>query len=280
LLAEIDNRETVAKQLIGQGELDAARAQALSDAELIVAQKAVEVAKAELESQKEIRKVNPGAVSLTELRKYDFQVQRAEAQVKLAETDRNIASLTAKTKEAQLQAIDIEFDRRTVKSPFPGEVIEIFRKRGEWVQAGEPVMHIARLDKCRVKGFVYAIAEVSPHELEGKPVEIIVQSTNGKELHVKGTVGYASEIIEGVGSSRQFRIWADVENQRLTDEVSKQQYWAIQPGSMAKMVIDLSPPPAPKTTPVRPKLTPVRNEARKPVIDDNTGSQGPGSRER
>jgi hypothetical protein len=154
-----------------------------------------------------------------------------------------------------------------VKAPFPGEVVEIFRKRGEWVQAGEPVMHIARLDKCRVKGFVLATAS-TPHELEGKPVEIEFQAANGKPLHVKGTVGYASEIIEGVGSSRQFRIWADIDNQKLTDPVTKKDYWAIQPGSMAKMTIDLTPPPAPKVTPIKPSLTPVRNESRKPVTNE------------
>lgn len=267
VLADVDNRESIAKQLIAQGELDAALAQAESDAELEVAKKAVDVAREELTQQEDIRKVNPTAVSLTELRKYRFQLQRAEAQVRLAETDRNIAALTAETKRAQLQAIDIEFDRRKVKAPFSGEVVEIFRKRGEWVQAGEPVMHIAHLDKCRVKGFVQA-SHASPHELEGKPVEIEFQASNGKPLHIKATIGYASEVIEGVGSSRQFRIWADIDNQKLTDPVTKKEYWAIQPGSMAQMTIDLTPPAPPKASPARPKLTPVKNEVRKPVAEE------------
>lgn len=269
LLADVDNRETIAKQLIGQGELDAALAQAESDAELDVARKAVDVAREELLQQEEIRKVNASAVSLTELRKYRFQLQRAEAQVRLAETDRNIAALTAETKRAQLQALDIEFDRRQVKAPFSGEVVEVFRKRGEWVQAGEPVIHIAHLDKCRVKGFVQA-SHASPHEVEGKPVEIEFQASNGKSLHIKGTVGYASEIIEGVGSSRSFRVWADIDNQKLTDPVTKKEYWAIQPGSMAQMTIDLTPPAPPKAEPARPKLTPVRNEVRKPMAEESS----------
>lgn len=266
LLADIDNRETIAKQLIAQGELDAAVTQAESTAEIEVAEKAIAVAQAELESMEEIRKSNPGAVSLTELRKFRFQLERAQAQLKLAITEQTIARMTVKVKTAQLQAIDIELDRRRMKAPFKGEVVEVYKKRGEWAQAGEPLLHLVRIDKCRVKGFVLA-TDAAAHEVEGKPVEISVVVGNDKTVILNGTVGYASKVIEGVGGSRQFRIWADVDNRKIIDPVSKKEVWAIQPGSMANMVIDVSPPAAPK-----PALTPVRS-----TIPSKAGSTPAGS---
>jgi multidrug resistance efflux pump len=275
LLADIDNRESIARQLIAQGELEAAQAQAESTAEIEVAEKAIDVAKAELESMKEIRDKNPGAVSLTELRKFQFQLERAQAQLKLAITEQNIARLTAKTKTAQLQAISIELDRRQVKAPFKGEVVEIHKRRGEWTQAGEPILHLVRMDKVRIKGFVLLSTGVSPDEVEGKPVEVVVHAAGDKQHKLQGTVSFASRVIEGVSNYRQFRVSIDIDNPKVIDPVSKKEGWAIQPGTMANLSIDLAPPPAakPLATPRGTgeiKTTPVggRVEVRKPTTTE------------
>ena len=63
---------------LAEGELAVAEAQAESTAELEVAQKAIEVSKAEYDANDEIRTRNPGAVSLTELRKFLFQWQQCD----------------------------------------------------------------------------------------------------------------------------------------------------------------------------------------------------------
>lgn len=266
LLADIDNRESIAKQLIAQGELEAAMAQAESTAEIEVAEKAIDVARAELDSMIEIRKTNPGAVSETELRKFRFQLERAQAQLKLALTEQNIARLTTKTKTAQLQAIGIELDRRQIKAPFKGEVVEVHKKRGEWTQAGEPVLHLVRMDKVRIKGFVLLSTGASPDEVEGKSVQVSVYSAGKTEpTIIKGTVGFASRVIEGVSNYRQFRVSVDVDNPKVVDPLTKKDVWAIQPGTMANLVIDMTSPPAPKPAPA--PVAPAgkaRVETRKP----------------
>ena len=94
VLAVIDNRDTVAKRQMAQGELEVAAAQAESNAELEAAQKAADVAKAEWEQFEDIRRKNEGAVSLQELRRARFQWERALAQIKVAQTDRQVAQLT------------------------------------------------------------------------------------------------------------------------------------------------------------------------------------------
>ena len=111
VIAEIDNRDTLAKQKIAQGEVDVAKAQAESDAELELAKRGVDVSKAEYDSNVNIRKENPGAVSDTELRKFEFQWHRAKAQVKVAEVDRVVASLTAKVKAALRHTDKFDFSR-------------------------------------------------------------------------------------------------------------------------------------------------------------------------
>jgi len=266
LVAQIDSRSTIAKQKIAEAELFAAEAAAANDAEVEVAEKAVEVSKAEWDQNEEIVKVNKRAVPLTELRKLKFQYEKSLAQVKQATNEKHIAGLTANAKRAQHEAASIELNLRQARAPFKGQVVEIMKKTGDWVTAGEPILHIVGLDQVRVKGFVLVSGPngASQDDVIGKPVTIMVHSAGDKKHTVKGIVRFASPVIEGVGASRQFRIWADVDNEKTIDPVTKQESWKIQPGSMATMTIDLAPvkPVAAKSEPAKGK---GKVEAYKPV---------------
>jgi multidrug resistance efflux pump len=272
IVAQIDSRSTLAKQNIAKAEWEAAKAQAANNAEIEVAESAIEVSKADLDANDEIRKTNPRAVSAAEARKYKFQYDKSIAQKKQAVNEKDIAGLTANAKKAQHDAASIEIDLRQARSPFRGQVVEILKKKGDWVTAGEPIMHIVGLDQVRVKGFVLVSGPngASQDDVIGKPVTITVDAAGDKKQTVKGIVRFASPVIEGVGASRQFRIWADVDNEKTVDPVTGQESWKIQPGSRATMTIDLMPPkPLSKSEPVKGKgkvdaYKPVTPEAEKP----------------
>lgn len=274
LLAEIDSRATLAKQRIAQGELAAALAQAENDAEVEVARHAIEVAKADLDANTEIRRTNKAAVSEAEHRKFVFQYQRSLAQEKQAINEKEIARLTATAKQAQLDATTVELELRQIRAPFDGQVVEIMKNVGDWVTAGEPIMHVVGLKRVRVKGFVPA-SLASHEEVLGKPVTITVYSGGQREHTVHGTIGFASPVIEGVATSRQFRIWAEVENTQSIDPVTGQAWWKIQPGSVAKMVIDLTPsgrsaaatPPSPAASAAAPPGERTKVQSLRPVTD-------------
>jgi len=116
------------------------------------------------------------------------------------------------------------------------------KKPGDWVTVGEPIMHIVGLDRVRVRGFILVSTGVSHDEVIDKPVTIVVDTPGGKRHTAKGVIGFASPVIEGVAAHRQFRVWADVDNEMTLDPVTKRETWKIQPGSTATMTIDLTPP--------------------------------------
>ena len=241
-LAEIDTRSTLAKRKIAESELAAAQSKAENTAEVEVARAAILVSKAELDQSKEIRQTNPRAVSESQMRKDQFTYEKSIAQEKQAINEQKISGLDANAKQAQLDAASIELDLRTIRAPFKGQVVEVMKNVGDWVTAGEPILHLVGLDKLKVKGFVLVSGEhgASAAEVLGKPVTITVDTPGGKQHTVKGVIGFASPVIEGVGTSRQFRVWAEVDNEKFVDPVTGLESWKIQPGSMAKMVIDLT----------------------------------------
>lgn len=232
VLGEIDNRDTVAKQRIAQGELDAAKAQAASTAEIEAAEKGRDVALEEYKQQQAIRDRQPGAVSIMELNRAKFQWERALAQIAVAKTENNIAGLTAVMKQAQLDATAIELTKKQIQAPINGQIVEVYKHVGEWVQPGDPVLRLVRLDRVRVEGFVYA-AEAGRSEVEGRPVTVVVYLPGDKQVTVQGRVDFASPLIEGSGRNRQYRIWAEVENQFVDG------HFVIQPGASAELRVDL-----------------------------------------
>lgn len=287
VLAVIDNRDTLAKRQMAEGELAVAEAQAESTAELEAAQKAWEVAKAELAQFESIRRTNQGAVSEQEVRRARFQVERAMAQIRVAETDRQVAGLTTGVKRAQLNATDNELERREIKSPLKGEVVEIYKKQGEWVQPGEAVMRIVSLDTLYVEGFVNA-DQANAGALEGKKANVTVHVFDPKsqqmiEHTVAGSINYASPLVEGSGRSRQFRVRAEIENTFADNR------WIIQPGSMAEMTIETaalapiratgSTSPLNSPTPVSTRSTAdtsdsANRDTTKDTAEDKTGGAG------
>jgi multidrug efflux pump subunit AcrA (membrane-fusion protein) len=274
LVAQIDNRSTLAKQRIAEGEFAAATASAENDAEVEVAEKSVEVSLAEWEQHKDIVKQNPRAVPLTELRKLEFTYHKSLAQVKQAKNEKNIAGLTANAKKAQYDAASIELDLREIRAPFKGQVVEVMKHVGDWVTVGEPIMHIVGLDRVKVRGFVHVTGEMgaSHDEVLGKPVTITVYSAGDRQHTVKGIIGFASPVIEGLGSNRQFRIWAEVDNEKTIDPVTKQETWKIQPGSEASMTIDLTPPRAAAPPRSEPKSDKSKVQSFKPVTGETEKS--------
>jgi len=275
-VAEIDTRSTLAKQKVALGQWQAAKAQAANEAEIEVAIKAEEVAKASLDSIDDILAKNKKAVSEMERRKYYFELEKAKAQIKQAINEKSVAGLTANAKEAEYEAASIEINLRQIRAPFKGQVVEVMKRVGDWVTPGEPMMHIVGLDQVRVKGFVLVTGPegASQKDVDGKPVTITVDSVGGQKHTVKGVIGFASPVIEGVGTSRQFRIWADIDNEKIVDPATGRQTWKIQPGSVATMTIDLTVPasarPLASVSSERPAGRPAENtsgkrESYKPV---------------
>ena len=65
-------------------------------------------------------------------------------------------------------------DRHQIRSPLNGMIVKVHRHAGEWVQPGDPVLHVIRIDHLWVEGFAKA-AKHSPNALRRTArVEVLV----------------------------------------------------------------------------------------------------------
>ncbi len=165
----------------------------------------------------------------------DQIVERLKLSVEQAQLQKEVDSLTRDVKARALDQAKLQLARRGLRSPLDGEVAEVFRHRGEWLEPGQRVMRIVRLDRLKVEGFVDSRAITS--SLRGAAVRVLVSlSDDEKPVTVKGRVVFISSEIDPVNA--QVRVWAEVENPDLR----------LRPGLPAEMVIDSTIRAATNTT--------------------------------
>jgi multidrug efflux pump subunit AcrA (membrane-fusion protein) len=227
LLATIDDRQAQLQKLAAIQERDAALAKANDDIEVRYAAAAHEVAGAELDRSLAIQAKNAGAVAVQDIQKLRLAKHRDELQIDRSKLEMKIARMGADVKQAAVDLADEAIARRQIVSPIDGLVISLLHERGEWVNAGEPVLQIVRVDRLRVEGFLSA-SDVGPEAVAGRPVIVEVTLAQGRSAQLPGQVTFISPLVQ---AGNKYRVRAEVNNR------TEQGIPVLRPGMSATMTI-------------------------------------------
>jgi macrolide-specific efflux system membrane fusion protein len=195
-----------------------------NDVDLRYAKKSTEVAKAELARSLDTNEKYPKTVSNSELDRQRLLVDQGELQIQKAEHDREVAGLTHQIRESEHKIASEQLERRTILAPLRGMIVEVLRRRGEWVQPGDAVVRIVRLDKLKAEGFLPA--KHASLDLVGSKVRLKVVSADNKPMEFAGHIVFVNPEIDPLNS--QVRVWAEVENPDLK----------LRPGMQATLTIE------------------------------------------
>jgi multidrug efflux pump subunit AcrA (membrane-fusion protein) len=223
LLAQIDDRRAKLERYAAEMEREAALAKASDDIEVRFAEASLEVAQAELVANEKINNTTPGLVPVTEIRRQKLTKKRAELQIDKSKLDLSVAKMTAEVHDAAVKAADQTIARRRILSPMDGVVLARLKQTGEWVNAGEPVLRVMRMDRLRVEGLLSA-AEFNPDELYDRPVTVEVELAHGRRAQFTGKVTYISP---QVTAGNKYRVRAEVVNRAENEQ------WLLRPGMSA-----------------------------------------------
>ncbi len=227
LIAKVDDRQPVLQRIAAQLERDAAAAKAADDIEVRYAKAALDVAGADLERALAIERRNAGAVTPQEVQKLRLAKRRDELQIDRCKLELTVAKMSADVQQAAVDAAEDAVARRHIVSPIDGVVVTLFHERGEWVNAGEPVAQIVRIDRLRVEGFLDA-AQFSPGDIADQPVVVEVPLANQQQARFTGRVVFISPLVQ---AGNKYRVRAEVENR------SENGHPLLRPGMTATMTI-------------------------------------------
>lgn len=227
LLAQLDDLAVQIRKQAATLEFNVAQEQASNDVNVRFAQAAHLVSQAEYDDARVIYERNERAISFSEVRRRKLQADKAKLQIEQAEHENKVESLTAKVKAAAVSVAEEQIAARKVIAPFEGVVVRVQKHAGEWVAPGDVVLHLVRMDRLRVEGFVNA-QDYAPQQVTGREVIVDVQVTRDRRERFAGKVDFASPIVEASG---EYRIWADIENR------TEEGHWLMRPGLRGDMML-------------------------------------------
>jgi multidrug efflux pump subunit AcrA (membrane-fusion protein) len=228
-VARIDDREAQQAKRVAEFAYNAADERAKDDIEIKYSKAATDVAQADLLSMNDANESVAKAITPMDIRKAELEVTRSRLGTEKALKDQKLAVLDAGTKRAELDAAELGIQRRVLLAPFEGEVLEVFVDQQEWVQPGDPVVRVARLDELRVDGYVN-FDDFAQDEIVGREVTIEVNLGRGRTANAAGRVVWVDPLASNAGSY-QYRVRAEIQNRRENGR------WLISPGLEATMTI-------------------------------------------
>ena len=190
---------------VPQAQLDIATQEAANQIDIKYARKASKLAHLELEKSKDVNRVAPGAVTAMELEELKLAADRADLQIELANLQAKIKKSTKALREAELAAY-------RVKAPFGGVVTRVYKRKGEAVRQGDPILELANPKVLRAEAKV-PLKDALRLRV-GDRIEVYLHVKNvriPKEQRVlSGTLTFIDVSVNKVDSS--VRIHAKVEN--------------------------------------------------------------------
>jgi multidrug efflux pump subunit AcrA (membrane-fusion protein) len=228
LLAQIDDVIPQLQKDVAGYKLDVANKQADDKVDREFAEASFAVAKAEYQQAMEANARVQNTVPQAEVRRRLLECEKMRLSIEKANKDLAVNALQAKVAKGEVDAAEAMIKRRQLIAPFDAIVVELTRHRGEWVQAGEPVLKLVRVDRLRVDGSLDA-KDYHQADIEGRPVVVTVSLPDKRIERFNGTIEYVKPLVEG----GMFQVRAKIQNHKLGNG------WAVYPGMPAEMTIQL-----------------------------------------
>jgi len=260
LLGQIDQADSERRLADAESRAEEAKLTATSDTTRInAAGLTAGVAEYELREMEDIAEKSADAISPIEIAKARLSAQRARLDETLAKDTQTLNQTIHKRELVSVAQAKADLAATKLVAPMDGLVIKHHKDAGEWVEAGEPVLRIVRIDNVRVEGFIrerdLRQLRLNPQQLRGAEATIVVDLPAGGKAKIDGAkIYYVSPVIEPNGTCH---LWAEVDNLRIpADEESVEvavrnsipesdndSRWLLAPGMTAE--IKITPPTAP-----------------------------------
>ncbi|MBC8355134.1 MAG: HlyD family efflux transporter periplasmic adaptor subunit [Planctomycetes bacterium] len=207
LLAKQEDTEAQVTRDQAITDLFNAKRLAKNDLKVRLARKAHEVTVAELKRATEAAERFSKSVSQSEIDRLQLATEQTDLQVYQERFDLKTAQLAVDTHNAALRLAEHRLKNRTIYAPTSGVVVEVLKHAGEWVEPGEAVVRVVRMDRLRVEGFLSA--QQASAKLIGQSAKVSIKIQQDETVEVTGEVTFVSPEIHPVNGMVRVRVEID-----------------------------------------------------------------------
>lgn len=227
LLAIVENTNATIALAEAKLELEIAKSKAASNLDVEFARKSLDVSKSDFVRANESNQRYDGVVSDREMDRLRLLVEKSYAELAKIKFDKSVLELQQKLKQTAVAKSEFELQQHQVQAASGGQVVEIEKREGEWVNVSESVVHLARLDTLRVEEYL-AASEANSLLRDAKATFSILVSGNARKL-AEGRVVFVSPEINPLNST--VLVWIEFDNHELNLRPGMKGQVSIRPAS-------------------------------------------------
>ncbi len=154
ILGQIDDGQAQIKLRESKLELEIVTEQANSNVEIEFANKSKKVLVSDLQRAEDSNRRYRGVVSDREMDRLKLQVEQSEAELEKIKFEKKLLNLRKKLRAATVDRNELELEQYKIRSSIAGQVVDVQKRVGEWVDVAEPVFKVVRLDRLQVEEYL------------------------------------------------------------------------------------------------------------------------------
>jgi macrolide-specific efflux system membrane fusion protein len=220
-LGQIDDRQAQMHFQRAAIELNLSKENSKNDVAIRSAKKELEFARAELSRLERASTGLPGSISKSQIEESKLRVGKAEFELEAAQHEARVNKLTEQLKEQELILCKHEVEVRRITAPVQGIVVDVLRHAGEWVEPGDKVVRIVRIDRLRAEGLIHN--DNVPADWRNVDATVSVGSAGKPERSAVGKIQFVSPEVNPVNGL--VRISVEFDNPQNT----------LKPGQRARI---------------------------------------------
>ena len=152
-------------------------------------------------------------------------VKRLTLAVAEARSELGVADLTIQSLRKAAALAEDSVERRKLRAPLTGIVVERLKHSGEWLEAGQPVYLVIGLDVLLVEGFFHA--DTGAYLRKGQPIQVETE-VQGSRVRLQGKITFVSPEIDP--ANQEMLVRAEVINpQRSLRPGQSADMWVLPP---------------------------------------------------
>jgi RND family efflux transporter MFP subunit len=165
-------------------------------------------------------------VSQAEIDALKLKAEKATLDIEQAREDQEVAAITKSVKQTELEGAKVALEQRMIVAPWAGMVVQVHRRVGDYLQTGDKVARLVRLDKLRIETYVRE-ADLVRARVDA-PIKFTL-SVDKQPVDFEGKIVFVSPEVDAVNG--QVKIYAEVDNPDLK----------LRPGQRGKLTIGATP---------------------------------------
>jgi multidrug efflux pump subunit AcrA (membrane-fusion protein) len=190
-----------------------------------------------------------GAVSQLQLQTSKSEMEQATIDANNALAEEKQLAINYQSQIQKEKLASLELQQCLIKAPLDGIVSQIHRRPGEWVNTGESILTLVRMDRLRIETLIHP-AELTPQQIISCRARVTIQLSEEDEYLVpESRIYIAGAEIEADG---RYLVAVEIENEFIEDKLG-QKSWLVRPGMTCRL--DVLKPLEPAAPLQRPDLS-------------------------